>query len=67
VQCFHAKQIGVAFVINTDAHSVNQLLNMQYGVITAARGGLERMMLSIQGRWRDGTIFKEKIRDVSYV
>lgn len=36
-----AKERGVRFVINTDAHSVEELSNMQYGVCQARRAGLE--------------------------
>jgi DNA polymerase (family X) len=37
-----AKEHGVKFVINTDAHSVDQLGLMRFGVITARRGWLEK-------------------------
>jgi DNA polymerase (family 10) len=36
-----AKQHGVGIVINTDAHSVEELAFMEYGVYQARRGGLE--------------------------
>ncbi len=36
-----AKEMGVKFAINTDAHSVGQLRYMFYGVATAQRGWLE--------------------------
>jgi len=36
-----AKERGVRFVINTDAHSVEELGNLQYGVFQARRAGLE--------------------------
>ena len=36
-----AKELGVKVVINTDAHSTDQLDLMKYGVITARRGWLE--------------------------
>jgi len=41
VNCRRAKELGVKVVINTDAHSVDQLDLMKYGVITARRGWLE--------------------------
>ncbi|MFH1737935.1 MAG: DNA polymerase/3'-5' exonuclease PolX [bacterium] len=34
----HARRYGVRFVINTDAHSVEELANMRYGILTARRG-----------------------------
>jgi DNA polymerase (family 10) len=36
-----AKQLGVKFVISTDAHHPKHLANMRYGVVTARRGWLE--------------------------
>ena len=35
-----AKSKGARFIISTDAHHPRHLLNMQYGVLTARRGGL---------------------------
>jgi DNA polymerase (family 10) len=35
------KRYGLKFAVNTDAHSINHLDNMFYGVITARRGWLE--------------------------
>lgn len=37
----HARRYGVRFAINTDAHNVNELTNMRYGVLTARRGWTE--------------------------
>ncbi|MFH1665393.1 MAG: DNA polymerase/3'-5' exonuclease PolX [Candidatus Omnitrophota bacterium] len=37
-----AKELGVSFAINTDAHDITQLDLMMYGVITARRGWLEK-------------------------
>lgn len=42
VHCMRAKELGVKVVISTDAHSADQLELMQYGVITARRGWLEK-------------------------
>jgi DNA polymerase (family 10) len=42
VHCMRAKELGVKVAINTDAHSTDQLGLMQYGVITARRGWLEK-------------------------
>ena len=37
-----AKERGVKFVINTDAHNLNHLSFIRYGVATARRGWLEK-------------------------
>ncbi len=42
IHCKHGKEMGVKFVINTDAHSINHLPYMKYGVATARRGWLEK-------------------------
>jgi DNA polymerase (family 10) len=42
VYCLRAKELGVKLVICTDAHSVDQLELIKYGVITARRGWLEK-------------------------
>lgn len=36
-----AKAVGVKFIIDTDAHEVSQMENMEYGVAVARRGWLE--------------------------
>src|SRR5580698_6751389 len=36
-----AKARGAKFIVSTDAHHPNHLLNMKYGILTARRGGLE--------------------------
>lgn len=36
-----AKAKGAKFIVSTDAHHPKHLLNMQYGILTARRGGLE--------------------------
>jgi len=38
----HAKEKGVKFIIGTDAHNVNHLPFMQFGIATARRGWLEK-------------------------
>jgi DNA polymerase (family 10) len=38
----YAKEKGVKFVIGTDAHNVNHLPYMQFGIATARRGWLEK-------------------------
>ena len=36
-----AKAKGAKFIVSTDAHHPKHLLNLQYGILTARRGGLE--------------------------
>ncbi len=42
VGCAAAKNVGVPVVISTDAHNINGLSTMRYGVLQARRGGLTR-------------------------
>jgi len=42
VHCKLAKEIGAKIIISTDSHATAQLNNMNYGVITARRGWLEK-------------------------
>jgi DNA polymerase (family 10) len=42
VHCKLAKDIGAKIIINTDSHAMQQLHNIEYGVITARRGWLEK-------------------------
>jgi DNA polymerase (family 10) len=42
VHCAAAKALGVPIVISTDAHSVEGLQVMRYGVLQARRGGLTK-------------------------
>jgi DNA polymerase (family 10) len=42
VQVYRARELGVRIAIDTDAHSVDQLHFMQYGIDQARRGWLER-------------------------
>ena len=42
ILCRAAKAKGAKFAINTDAHSIDQLNLIEYGVATARRGWLER-------------------------
>jgi DNA polymerase (family 10) len=37
-----AKELGCKFIINTDAHEISQMDNMEYGVSLARRGWLEK-------------------------
>jgi DNA polymerase (family 10) len=45
VYCKRAKELGVKLIVSTDAHSISDLELMQYGVITARRGWLEKRNL----------------------
>ncbi len=42
VHCRRAKELGAKFVIGSDAHRIEQLDQIKYGIITARRGWLER-------------------------
>lgn len=42
IYCMRAKELGVKMIIATDAHSIDQLELMKFGVITARRGWLEK-------------------------
>jgi DNA polymerase (family 10) len=53
VQCAAAKALGVPIVISTDAHSVEGLGVMRYGVMQARRGGLTRADVANTRSWTD--------------
>ncbi|PNT89541.1 DNA polymerase/3'-5' exonuclease PolX [Coxiella burnetii] len=40
--CKMAKDLGIKMVVSTDAHSINQLANIKFGIDTARRGWLEK-------------------------
>ncbi|MFC1644011.1 DNA polymerase/3'-5' exonuclease PolX [Candidatus Omnitrophota bacterium] len=40
--CRRAKELGAKFVVSTDAHAVEQLDGIIYGIVTARRGWLEK-------------------------
>ena len=42
IHCAAARSLGIPIVISTDAHSVDGLAQMRYGVLQARRGGLTR-------------------------
>ncbi|MGB2630398.1 MAG: DNA polymerase/3'-5' exonuclease PolX [Candidatus Omnitrophota bacterium] len=42
VHCKRAKELGVKFLISSDAHTVEQLDKLVFGVITARRGWVEK-------------------------
>jgi DNA polymerase (family 10) len=41
IHCKRAKELGVMLSINPDAHSTADLENIEYGIATARRAGLE--------------------------
>jgi len=48
-----AKELGVKFVINTDAHAVDQMVNMPYGVSVARRGWAEKKDIVNTWNWTE--------------
>lgn len=48
-----AAEAGVAICVNTDAHGVDTLSNMFYGVATARRGWLTRKQVANTRSWRE--------------
>ncbi|MFH0887176.1 MAG: DNA polymerase/3'-5' exonuclease PolX [bacterium] len=42
IHCKRAKKLGILISVNTDAHTLDQLHNMKYGIATARRGWLEK-------------------------
>jgi len=48
-----AAEAGVAICVNTDAHGVDTLSNMSYGVATARRGWLTRGQVANTRGWRE--------------
>lgn len=53
IHCAAAKRHGVPIVINTDAHSVDGLDVMRYGVLQARRGGLIREDIANTRPWAE--------------
>ena len=51
VACAAAKKHGVPVVISTDAHNINGLEAMRYGVLQARRGGLEKHDVANTRTW----------------
>lgn len=62
VHCAHARSLGIPIVINTDAHSVEGLEMMRYGILQARRGGLTRADVA---NARDWTQLKQLIGKTS--
>ena len=52
IQCATAKSYGIPVVINTDAHHVDGLNMMQYGVLQARRAGLTRDDVANTQTWK---------------
>src|SRR5437870_7294825 len=42
VHCRKAREMGVHFIISTDSHNYDDMLNLPYGVATAQRGWIEK-------------------------
>ncbi|MFM7070929.1 MAG: DNA polymerase/3'-5' exonuclease PolX, partial [Planctomycetota bacterium] len=59
LHCAQAKAAGVPIVINTDAHSVDGLGVMRYGILQARRGGLTRADVANTLPWPE---FSRRIR-----
>jgi DNA polymerase (family X) len=53
VHVYRARELGVKIVINSDAHSVDQLRFMRYGVDQARRGWLEKRHVVNTMPWPD--------------
>jgi DNA polymerase (family 10) len=51
VYCAAAKQHGIPIVINTDAHSPEELAVMRYGIVQARRGGLTKADVANTRTW----------------
>ena len=51
VACAAAKNYGVPIVISTDAHRINGLAAMRYGVLQARRGGLTKQDVANTRTW----------------
>ncbi|HKJ36520.1 MAG TPA: DNA polymerase/3'-5' exonuclease PolX [Solirubrobacterales bacterium] len=57
-----AAEAGVRIVINTDAHRVGTLENMQYGVATARRAGLTAEQVANTRTWRSFAPLRKRTR-----
>lgn len=53
VYCAAAKQHGIPIVINTDAHSVDGLNVLRYGILQARRGGLTKEDVANSRSWAE--------------
>jgi DNA polymerase (family 10) len=52
IHCAAAKRAGVPIVINTDAHSTDQLDKMRYGIMQARRAGLTKADCANTKTWK---------------
>lgn len=62
VACAAAKNYGVPVVISTDAHSINGLDAMRFGILQARRGGLTKADVLNTRPWRELKKFLPKYR-----
>lgn len=53
VACATAKSYGIPIVISTDAHAVNDLNKMRYGILQARRAGLTREDVANTRTWME--------------
>ena len=53
VYCMAAKEHGVPIVINTDAHSIEALGVMRYGILQARRGNLTKADVANTRSWAE--------------
>jgi DNA polymerase (family 10) len=51
VYCAAARQHGIPIVVNTDAHSPDELAVMRYGIVQARRGGLTKADVANTRSW----------------
>jgi DNA polymerase (family 10) len=57
-----AAEAGVRIVVNTDAHGVDTLVNMSYGVATARRGWLTADQVANTRPWRSFSRLRKRAR-----
>jgi DNA polymerase (family 10) len=53
VLCAAARQHGIPIVINTDAHSIEGLNMMRYGILQARRAGLTKADVANTRSWNE--------------
>jgi DNA polymerase (family 10) len=58
-----AAEAGVTIVLNTDAHRVRTLNNMQYAVSTARRAWLTKEQVANARGWREFAALRKRRRD----
>jgi len=57
-----AAEAGVRIVLNTDAHRVETLANMRFGVMTARRAWLSADQIANTGSWRSFSRLRKRVR-----